>query len=379
VTAPQAATAVAVTALAVNGAATITATTSAATTKVITALWRRVNPYDHKQVDAFKAQAGRIVVSSQRTVAAAHTASQLMQLRAVGINQNPAVTIPDNVRGQSVTFGAKTPVVHTASDVTVEYQKPTEPTKPVNLGEPETVDRAVTKSDAAPDQIFERAAETYRYQKSVGSDDLQAQSAAEKRIESIVDNNLILAQRLAEQQTLSAVRDLDKRVHGYRRVIHPELAKGGVCGMCVAAASRRYYISELKPIHDGCNCSIAPITDENDIGDLLNYDDLSKLYDQAGSTYNRDLKKTRYELVDHNELGPVLTRINGEKVPYYSTERPAPLPKPAESKADVAKRLLPGLETSLADLRAKGLDESSPQITYHLSQIARLRGELTSA
>lgn len=321
----QAVAATAVTALAVNGAATITANVSSATTQIITALWRLVNPYDQKQVEAFKAQAGRIIVSSQKAVATAHTASQLMQLRAVGINQNPAVSIPDNVRGQSVTFGTKKPIVHAASEETVTYQEPVKPAETaVNLDdepkpEPKAVERTVTKSDAAPDQIFERAAETYRYEKSVGSDDAAANAAADSRIAGIVDNNLILAQRLAEQQTLSAVRDLDKRVHGYRRVIHPELSKGGVCGMCVAAASRRYYLRDLKPIHDRCNCSIAPITDEHDIGDLLNSDDLDTLYDQAGSTYNRDLKKTRYELVDHHELGPVLTRIKGEKVPYYST------------------------------------------------------------
>lgn len=318
-TSPQQQTALAATVLAVNGAATITANVSAATTQMIVALWRRINPYDHKQVDAFKAQAGRIIVSSQKTVAATHTGAQLMQLRAVGINQNPVVTIPDNVRGQSVTFGAKKPTVHAAPEVTVEYQEP------VKLDEPPApkIEQTVTKSDAAPDQIFDRAAQTYRYEKSIGSDDATASAAAEARIGSIVDNNLILAQRLAEQQTLSAVRDLDKRVHGYRRVIHPELSKGGVCGMCVAAASRRYYVSDLKPIHDRCNCSIAPITDEHDIGDLLNQDDLDKLYDQSGSTANPALKRTRYELVHHHELGPVLTRVKGEKVPYYSTTPPA--------------------------------------------------------
>jgi hypothetical protein len=362
-----------VAALALNGAATITANVSAATAQIITALWQLVDPYDDQQVDKFKAQAGRILISSQKTVANAHAGAQLMQLRAVGINQNPAVTIPDNVRGQSVTFGGKQPVVHAKSDATVEYQEPAKST----VEDPKTVEQTVTKSDAEPDQIFDRAAKTYRYEKSAGADDSQAQTATTKRIAAIVDGNLILAQRLAEQQTLSAVNDLDKRVHGYRRVIHPELAKGGVCGMCVAASSRRYKIHELKPIHAGCNCSIAPITDRHDAGDLLNRADLDKLYDQAGSTYNARLKKTRYELVDHHELGPVLTRIKGETVPYYSAENSAP--KPVESKSDIARRLLPGLEASLENLRSQGFAENSSQITYHLSQIARLRGELTSA
>lgn len=380
-TAPSAATLdqLLVTSRALLGSAQITSNVSEATTRVIVGLWRQVNPYDVESVRNFVEQAGKIIVSSQRSVGSAATAAQLMQLRAVGINHNVAVTIPDNVRGQSVTFGAKKPIVHAPEDTTVQYQEPVKPTVEQPKPEPETVDRTVTKRASEPDQIFDRAAEAYRYEKSIGTGDTEAHQAAEKKIADIVDGNLILAQRLAEQQTLSSVRDLDKRVHGYRRVIHPELAKGGVCGMCVAAASRRYYIRDLKPIHNGCNCSIAPITDKHDIGDLLNRDDLEKLYDQAGSTYNRNLKKTRYELVDHHELGPVLTRIKGEKVPYFSTENPGPAAKPKESKADLAKRLLPGLETSLADLRTKGLAEDSPQIAYHLSQIARLRGELASA
>lgn len=365
------------TAQAVSGQAQIAQHVSDTTTTLIQALWRQVNPYDKASVTNFRKAAGRIIIGSQRTVATGATASQLLQLKSLGIDQRVAVTIPDNVRGATATFGPKKVTVHSAKDATVEYQEPK------NLDQPEKsdmVERAVTKAEAEPDRIFERPAETYRYQKSLGVDDEQANSAAEKRIASIVDGNLILAQRLAEQQTLSAVRDLDKRVHGYRRVIHPELSKGGVCGLCVAAASRRYYLSELKPIHGRCNCTIAPITDKHDIGDILNTDDLSQLYDDAGnSTSGKNLKRVRYELVDHNELGPVLVRTNGEKVPYYSTERPGPAAKPAESQSDVAKRLLPGLETSLATLRDRGLTEDSPQVTYHRDQIARLRGDLVSA
>lgn len=378
-TTPPTATAVAVSSVALNGAATITSNISDTTTRVITALWRTVDAYDPKQVDDFKAKAGQIIVSSQRSVATAHTAAQLMQLRAVGINQNPAVKIPDNVRGQSVTFGPKKATVHAAREVAVEYQEPAKPSESAKLEKPKTVEQTVTRTAAEPDQIFERAAETYRYEKSAGADDTEANAAAEERIAGLVDGNLILAQRLAEQQTLSQVKDLDKRLVGYRRVIHPELSKGGVCGLCIAAASRQYHIGILKPIHERCKCSIAPITTEHDIGELLNTEDLDKLYDQAGeSTYGKDLKRNRYVLEHHNELGPVLRKVKGEKLPYYSTTKPV-APKQVESKADVAKRLLPGLEGSLADLRAKGLADNSPQIAYHVSQIARLNRDLANA
>lgn len=356
-----------VTSRAILGAAQVTENVSDATTRIIAALWASVNPYDDKSVADFVAQAGKIIVGSQKSVATAATAGQLMQLRAVGITQSVPVSIPDGVRGHSVTFGPKKVVVH-ADTSDIEYQQADT-----------TVERTVTKADAAPDQIFQRAAIAYRYEKSLGADDGMAAAAARQKIVDIVDGNLILAQRLAEQQTLSSVHNLDKRVVGYRRVIHPELSKGGVCGLCVAASSRKYKISTLRPVHNRCHCSIAPITDQHDVGNLLNDQDLDKLYDQAGeSTYGKDLKQTRFELVDHNELGPVLTRISGEKVPYYSTEKPGPAAKPAETAGDKAKRLLPGLETGLADLRAQGLAEDSPQITYHLSQIARLRKDLAS-
>lgn len=64
-----------------------------------------------------------------------------------------------------------------------------------------------------------------------------------------------------------------------------------------------------------------------------------------------------------------------------------PSPKPSapaqptntESDADVARRLLPGLKKSLADLRARGLREDSSQIRYHLEQIARYERALKAA
>jgi hypothetical protein len=313
VTTPTQEALVAQTAQAMSGSAQIVQHVSDTTTAMIQALWRQVNPYDAAAVANFRKAAGRIIVGSQKTVATTATNGQLMQLKALGINHKVTVTIPDNVRGVSATFGKKV-TVHAAQDTTVEYQD----SKPLDESA-KTVERTIAKADAEPGRIFDRPAETYRYQKSLGVDDAHANDAAEQRIASLVDGNLILAQRLAEQQTLSVVRDLDKRVHGYRRVIHPELSKGGVCGMCVAAASRRYYVNQLKPIHGRCACTIAPITDEHDIGDLLNRDDLDTLYDHAGSTRGKDLKRTRYEIQHHNELGPVLTRVKGEKVPYYTT------------------------------------------------------------
>jgi hypothetical protein len=255
------------------------------------------------------------VVSSQKSVATAHAAAQQVQLRALGINRPVVVTIPDNVRGSTVTLGGSQPKVHPKA-ATVDY---------ADGGKQD-----IPKTDAEPGKVFERAAETYRYERSIGSDHTTANDKAEARIESIVDNNMILSARLASQQTLMRVAEKDERIIGYRRVIHPELSKGGVCGMCVAAADRVYHVKELQPIHNRCRCTISPVTSAHDPGFTLNQDDLDRLYSHATEvapmendrralgTSAKALKRTRYQIVHHDELGPVLTRVPGHPVPYAS-------------------------------------------------------------
>lgn len=358
---------------AVNAAAAVSSATSAATNTAIWGLWRRVNPYDHKAVAEFARKAGQLMVSSQKTVATAHAASQQVQLRALGINRPVVVTIPDNVRGSTVTLGGSQPKVR-AKEVTVEYEapkpelkpaeapaetkpaaekpkpeasavetkpKPEAPEKPVPEEPAKTVERTIPKDDAEATKVFERAAETYRYERSIGTEHDEANSKAEQRIATIVDNNLMLSARLAAQQTLVRVAQDDERIIGYRRIIHPELSKGGTCGLCVAAADRVYYVKELMPIHDRCHCTVSPVTSEHDPGFTLNYDDLQRLYEHSKESapmetiYNKEgepigtrkalptsakaLKKTRYQIVHHHELGPVLTRVPGHPVPYAST------------------------------------------------------------
>lgn len=298
--------------------ATATKQVSEATARMIQAEWRLINPYNAVEVREFSRRVGQLVIASQRTVATAHTAAQQVQLQAMGINQPVTVTIPDNVRGATVDFSGKTPKVHAPTKTTINYEDGAE---------------TVKKAEAAPDRLFERVAEKYRYEKSVGKTDTAANVLAEDRIASLVDDNLILAGRMASQQTLKLVSDKDARVLGYRRIIHPELSKGGVCGMCIVASDRKYKIEDLQPIHKRCNCTVSPIVKIDSVyidpGHALNQDDLDKLYLQAGeaapgkrSTSIEALTRTRYQIVQHNELGPVLTRMTGAEVPYFSTTPP---------------------------------------------------------
>lgn len=289
-------------------------------TRVIVSLWRKTDPYDERSVARFLAQSGRTVVAAQRAASSTAVAAQLTQLRAVGIDTKVAVSIPDAVRG-AVELGPKKVVVRAVPKATVEYQpavsvvvhgEPPIPAEPVRV--------VVQGEDAAPHRVFNRAVVTYRYQRSEGADHATASGLAEERIASIVDGNVTLAQRLGEQQALAQVHAIDERVIGWRRIIHPELSKGGVCGLCVAASDRVYNVKTLKPIHDRCRCSISPVTKANDPGKRLNAADLSRLYDDADkATTAAALKRVRYSLDHHNEMGPVLVRVKGEQVPYYST------------------------------------------------------------
>lgn len=307
----------------VRGTAAAVANGSAAASRIIENLWAATNPYDPASVAAFAAQAGQTIIAAQRAVATATTAGQLAMLRAAGVDTSGPVeaAIPDDVRGASVHFGADAASVHAKPNVMLTYQG--EDGSPVHA--------RTTAADASPAQIYQRAAAVYRVRVAQGADHETARAAAVQRISDITDGNLMLAQRLAEQQTLRTAQHRDPRIIGYRRVIHPELSKGGVCGMCVAAAQRIYHVAELKEIHDRCKCGVAPVTDLHDPGMQLNRDDLRGLYTDAGtligrnySSFSEDLKRTRYDVVHHAELGPVLTRVKGEKVPYYSTGKPAP-------------------------------------------------------
>lgn len=304
----------------ITNAAAVISASAAATGRMITNLWRTTDPYNEAQARVFAATAGQLIVAAQNSVAATTSAAQVMQLRSMGINPDIAVTIPENVRGANVKFTPDEVVVKHNPRTTVEYQPPAE-TAQASV-EPQR--RDVHAADSAPDRLFQRAAATYRFERSAGAAPGTANDAAEQRIGKLIDANLILAQRLAEQEALRQAQAQDSRILGYRRVIHPELSQGGVCGLCVAASDRIYKIDVLKPVHNLCKCAIVAVTNAHDPGHRLNRDDLARLYDEAGnSTNSAALKRTSYDIVHHAELGPILVRMKGEKVPYYSIIAPA--------------------------------------------------------
>ncbi|MEU2013100.1 hypothetical protein [Nocardia sp. NPDC019302] len=288
----------------VMAAARATQKTVDTTVAAILRLWNRTNPYDDTAVARFAAAASEELIPAQQLVARRTAATQTQILRSVGVPITVTPRVPDDVR-LSTPQGRVRP-----QRATVDYNGQT---------------RTVDPESARTSRVMVRVAENYRYTRASGASHVQADTAARNRVSVIVDGNLQVVQSIVEHQALAATQtvDLDRPVVGYRRIIHPELSAGGVCGMCVAAADRKYKISTLKAIHGRCKCTVAPIFDDFDPGGELNGRDLDALYAAAGGNSRRQLQRTRYRVVEHSELGPMLLPEHGEAVPYLPALTPA--------------------------------------------------------
>lgn len=157
-----------------------------------------------------------------------------------------------------------------------------------------------------------------------------AEQKAEEAAERAVNHDVQAASRNIHNVAMSALPDA--KIAGYRRVVHPELSESGQsCGLCIVASTMHYTKRDLLPIHSMCKCETVEIYRHNgktyDPGDQINMEDLDVFYREAGkagleSTHGWDLKKQRYEVVDHPEYGPTLVNIGknstGEKLQFES-------------------------------------------------------------
>jgi hypothetical protein len=200
-------------------------------------------------------------------------------------------------------------------------------------------------------------------------------AAAVGRAVEVAEQGVQLTQREQTVRTLGRA-EAAGLVTGYRRIIHPELAKSGTtCGLCVAAADRVYKVSELLPIHNGCNCTVAPMTAELDPGLNLNQMDLRRLYKAAGSTGAADLSAVRYKIHDHGELGPQLViadaPVRTERRAKADKNRPRPAKTPEQRRADL-ERVRAGLVPAAAKAREMAAEQPDRWSSYAASVEARI-------
>lgn len=155
-----------------------------------------------------------------------------------------------------------------------------------------------------PAQVYGRIFDATRYRITArGYTIAQAQTYAVNRAAHVATTDVMLADRAQSRQTMRT-----RGVQQYRRVIRPYAGSGGpVCGLCIVASDRIYYIEDLLPIHDSCRCEVVPVGAANDPGKTLNGDDLRQLYAAAGGNTGRRLKTVRVAITEHGELGPMLS------------------------------------------------------------------------
>lgn len=338
-------------------------TTAAWAKAAIRRLWASVNPYDAMAVQGFAAQAALLMESAQTAAGRVAAAAQAQQLAALGIGVAAAPSLPVDVRAPAAVVKRGQLVLHQAAS-SVDY---------AGAGP----DVHVSKADMTTAGIFERPAAVYRYAKSIGAGDPAA--LAGQRIDDLVDGNLMLAQRLAQQQVLVQA---GAKVTGYRRVIHPELSRSGTCGMCIAAADRVYKVDKLMPIHPPtCKCTIAAVTAEHDPADDANKIGLAQLYQDAGGNTVAHLKRTRYQVDEHGEFGPVLVPQKAYKPRSAGSKKRAgrnvaPSAEKSSASKEIARHQLGVFEATLDKMRAEGVPEDSSKIAYHERMIDKLRKQL---
>lgn len=175
--------------------------------------------------------------------------------------------------------------------------------------------RGVTRSG-----VYGRVADTLRFQ-TAKIDKALLEAVKSGKLPPDLEDPLSVAANRARQAVAMDLRHVRRAqvrrtlmkahreglIDGYRRVIHPELSRGGVCGMCIAASTREYHVENLMPIHHECECTVLPVAGKNDPGLDLNmksYQQALKLSD--GKTDIQSLTKTRFRVDEHGELGPVL-------------------------------------------------------------------------
>lgn len=151
-----------------------------------------------------------------------------------------------------------------------------------------------------------------------------AEQKAGERAERMIGQDIAGASRNVYNLALDDVPN--DSVLGYRRVVHPELSESGQsCGLCIVASTMEYKRGDLLPIHSGCNCEVCEIYSFNgkvyDPGHLINMEDLEVFYREAkNSTSGWDLKKSRYEVVNHPEYGPTLINAHPNKTGKVTKE-----------------------------------------------------------
>lgn len=162
-----------------------------------------------------------------------------------------------------------------------------------------------------PAEVYTRPIITMRSALAAGRDYKDALRIAGERASDTAETDVLLSQRAATDEIVQR----EPRIVGYRRVL-----TGRSCAFCATASTQRYHSEDLMPIHNRCDCGVAPIIGDRDTGQVINrglLKDLKAASKGRGGSYadarhftvNEDgeLEFPKVAVHEHGELGPVLT------------------------------------------------------------------------
>lgn len=241
--------------------------------------------------------------------------------------------------------------------------------KPLDV-DPELVTRG---RGVDPETVYQRPIIAARSVLAEHKPFVDAKAAGARRLEQLVTTDVQMAK----------IRQADRSLRATGRERYRRVPKGeSTCALCRIAATQPYSVGDLLPIHPGCDCGVDEIPAGLNLDDLLDVEALlesthakveafTDIADRGGRAVDyRKLLITE----EHGEIGPLLA-WDGQKFTGESQIHDGH-PAAKESKADIARRQLPGLEESLANLRDEGMPEDSPQVEWHKQQIERYRERL---
>lgn len=272
-------------------------------------IWSRADVWSGQSVAAAAALSSVAVVTAQRQARVLAQAKQAGYLELAG-----GVAVPGEPGTDYPRFGVN------AFDV---WNRPARAARVEVASGSEFVEQQAFKAE-----VRRLVAEAERAVRAGAGLDLSSDVPA-------VDVLVSEVQELAEQEIQLAGRDETDRVLArsdvtfYRRILHPELSKSGPCGLCFVAATQKYRVGGLLPIHDRCKCDVAPIVgrpgSDGDPGLYLNKKDFRSVLDAMygattqGTTDRGGLSNVRALEVLHDELGPRLTE--GSRVPEWAVKK----------------------------------------------------------
>lgn len=160
----------------------------------------------------------------------------------------------------------------------------------------------------APTEVYTRPFVALRTALSEGRSLTEAVRTASNRLREIAEADMQQTYAHANRQ---AMQRLPARVRPryWRRVLQGTES----CALCIVAASNRYGVEDLNPIHPGCDCTVAPVfgTDTERGADDARLAQVHRAVRELTGRSDpggRAVDYTKLIVQQHGELGPMLAR-----------------------------------------------------------------------